>query len=63
MTSIQKEEIENAWDIDPHEYVSDPTELDRQENEAVKRGFEDAKEGKTLTRAEMSVKLKDILKH
>lgn len=54
---------ESAWNINPYDFVSDSNEFDRQEIEAVKQGFEDAKAGRTLTRSEMSVKLKDILKH
>lgn len=54
---------ENAWDINPYDFVSDPSDLERQEIESVKQGFADAKAGRTLTKVEMNAKLKDILKH
>ena len=63
LQSGTSEIIENSWDIDPYAFISNPQELDRQEIEAVKQGFDDAKAGRTLTRAEMNEKLKSILKH
>ncbi len=63
LQSSTSEIMENLWDIDPYAFVSNPQELDRQEIEAVKQGFDDAKAGRTLTRAEMNEKLKSILKH